>query len=50
VTAGRAHDVGGIAYANGSNASLGLDNVFYSHTLEETSPGYYVIADSGCPA
>jgi hypothetical protein len=50
VTAGRAHDVAGIAYANGSNASLGLDNVFYSHTLEETSAGYYVIADSGCPA
>jgi poly(hydroxyalkanoate) depolymerase family esterase len=50
VTAGRAHDVGGIAYANGSNASLGLDNVFYTHTLEETAPGYYVIADSGCPA
>ncbi|RAG84778.1 feruloyl esterase [Streptacidiphilus pinicola] len=50
VTAGRAHDVGGIAYANGSNAGLGLDNLFYTHTLEETAPGYYVIADSGCPA
>jgi poly(hydroxyalkanoate) depolymerase family esterase len=50
VTAGRAHDVGGIAYADGSNASLGLDNVFYTHTLEETAAGYYVIADSGCPA
>ncbi|MFC1418088.1 fibronectin type III domain-containing protein, partial [Streptacidiphilus cavernicola] len=50
VAAGRAHQSGGIAYANGSNQSMGLDNVFYSHTLEETSAGYYVIADAHCPA
>ncbi|MFD0331606.1 fibronectin type III domain-containing protein [Streptacidiphilus monticola] len=48
VQAGRAHDSGGYAYANGSNQNMGLDNVFYSHTLKETAPGYYVIADSGC--
>ncbi|MBF9071696.1 extracellular catalytic domain type 1 short-chain-length polyhydroxyalkanoate depolymerase [Streptacidiphilus fuscans] len=50
VQAGRAYDSGGYAYADGSAANLGLDNVFYTHTLEETAPGYYVIADSGCPA
>ena len=50
VAAGRAHQSGGTAYANGSNQAMGLDNVFYTHTLEETSPGYYVIADAGCPA
>ncbi|MDJ0346137.1 hypothetical protein QMK19_18405 [Streptomyces sp. H10-C2] len=26
-----------------------VDNVYITHTLEETSAGYYVIADSGCP-
>ncbi len=49
VTAGRAHDSGGYAYANGSNQNMGLDNVFYSHTLKETSANYYVISDGGCP-
>ncbi|MFF4650802.1 PHB depolymerase family esterase [Streptomyces sp. NPDC001380] len=49
-TAGRAHQSGGYTYANGSNQAMGLWNTFTVHTLEQTSPGYYVIADSGCPA
>jgi poly(hydroxyalkanoate) depolymerase family esterase len=48
--AGRAHQSGGYVYANGSNQAMGLWNVYTTHTLEETSAGYYVIADSGCPA
>ncbi|MFD5463728.1 PHB depolymerase family esterase [Kitasatospora sp. NPDC127059] len=48
--AGRAHQSGGYTYANGSGQDMGLWNVLTTHTLEETSPGYYVIADAGCPA
>lgn len=48
VVAGRAHQSGGYTYANGSNQNMGLYNVAVTHTLEETSPGYFVIADSGC--
>lgn len=47
VTAGRAHDSGGYALANGSNANMGLDNTFYTTTLKQTSTGYYVIGT--CP-
>lgn len=47
VQAGRAHDSGGYALANGSNQNMGLDNTFYSSTLAQTSPGYYVIGS--CP-
>ncbi|MFF6958696.1 PHB depolymerase family esterase [Streptomyces sp. NPDC008317] len=50
VAAGRAHQSGGYAYANGSNQNMGLWNVFVTHTLKETAAGYYVIADSGCSA
>ncbi|TKA09315.1 extracellular catalytic domain type 1 short-chain-length polyhydroxyalkanoate depolymerase [Actinacidiphila oryziradicis] len=50
VAAGRAHTSGGYTYANGSNQNMGLYNTYVTHTLEETSAGYYVIADSGCPA
>ncbi|MCX4572688.1 PHB depolymerase family esterase [Streptomyces sp. NBC_01571] len=50
VAAGRAHQSGGYAYANGSNQNMGLYNLYLTHTLEETSDGHYVIADSGCPA
>ena len=50
VSAGRAHQSGGTTYANGSDQDMGLWNTFVTHTLEETSAGYYVIADSGCPA
>jgi poly(hydroxyalkanoate) depolymerase family esterase len=48
VAAGRAHQSGGYTYANGSNQSMGLWNIYTVHTLKETSANYYVIADSGC--
>ncbi|WP_371569283.1 extracellular catalytic domain type 1 short-chain-length polyhydroxyalkanoate depolymerase [Streptomyces canus] len=48
--AGRAHQSGGQTYANGSDEPMGLWNTFNGHTLEQTAPGYYVVADSGCPA
>jgi poly(3-hydroxybutyrate) depolymerase len=47
VQAGRAHDSGGYALANGSNQNMGLDNTFYTATLAQTSAGYYVIGS--CP-
>ncbi|MBL1118623.1 PHB depolymerase family esterase [Streptomyces sp. 110] len=48
VKAGRAHQSLGHTYANGSNQNLGLYNLAVTHTLKETSPGYFVLADSGC--
>ena len=48
VQAGRAHQSGGYTYANGSSQYMGLYNVAITHTLKETSPGYFVLADSGC--
>ncbi|MFJ8158576.1 PHB depolymerase family esterase [Streptomyces sp. NPDC094468] len=48
VQAGRAHQSGGYTYANGSGQNMGLYNVAITHTLKETSTGYFVIADSGC--
>ncbi|MEU4885917.1 MULTISPECIES: extracellular catalytic domain type 1 short-chain-length polyhydroxyalkanoate depolymerase [Streptomyces] len=50
VAAGRAHQALGTVYANGSGQNMGLYNVFVTHTLEETSPGHFVIADSDCPS
>jgi poly(3-hydroxybutyrate) depolymerase len=47
VQAGRAHDSGGYAVANGSNQRMGLDNTFYASTLAQTAPGYFVIG--ACP-
>ncbi len=47
VQAARAHDQGGIAYANGSNAKMGLDNIFFVTTLGETKQDYYI--PGGCP-
>nr|AAA65705.1 poly(3-hydroxybutyrate) depolymerase A precursor [Paucimonas lemoignei] len=47
VTAGRAHNSSGYALANGSNQNMGLNNTFYTSTLKQTSPGYYVIGT--CP-
>ena len=47
-TAGRAYQSGGYAYADGSNQNMGLWNTFYVTSLEETSPGYYIIVSS-CP-
>ncbi len=45
--AGRAHDSGGYALANGSNQNMGLDNLFYSKTLKQTGTNYYEIGT--CP-
>jgi len=47
VQAGRAHASGGNALANGSNQNMGLNNLFYTSTLAQTAPGYYVIGN--CP-
>jgi poly(3-hydroxybutyrate) depolymerase len=47
VQAGRAHNSGGYALANGSNQNMGLNNTFYTSTLAQTSAGYYVIG--ACP-
>jgi len=47
VTAGRAHNSGGYALANGSNQNMGLNNTFYTSTLAQTSSGYYIIGS--CP-
>ncbi|MFB8771719.1 extracellular catalytic domain type 1 short-chain-length polyhydroxyalkanoate depolymerase [Streptomyces broussonetiae] len=49
-TAGRAYASGGYTYAKGSDQAMGLWNTFTTHTLQQTSPGHYVLADSGCPA
>ncbi|MEV0961587.1 fibronectin type III domain-containing protein [Streptomyces sp. NPDC049910] len=50
VAAGRAHQVQGTVYAYGSGQNMGLYDLYVTHILEETSPGYFVIADSGCPS
>ncbi len=42
-TAGRAHQSGGYAYANGSNQNMGLWNVFVTTTLKQTGANYYII-------
>jgi poly(3-hydroxybutyrate) depolymerase len=47
VAAGRAHQSGGYAYANGSNQNMGLWNVFVVTTLKQTGANYYVIGT--CP-
>ncbi|MBM6401155.1 PHB depolymerase family esterase [Phycicoccus sp. MQZ13P-5] len=41
VSAGRAHQSGGYAYANGSEQNLGLYNTFYTATLRQTASGYW---------
>jgi poly(3-hydroxybutyrate) depolymerase len=41
--AGRAHQSGGYAYANGSNQNMGLWNTFFTTTLKQTGSNYYVI-------
>lgn len=48
--AGRAHQSGGHTFANGSEEPMGLWNTYTVHTLEQTAPGHYVVADTGCPA
>ncbi|MFC7983734.1 PHB depolymerase family esterase [Streptomyces sp. NPDC057336] len=49
-TAGRAYASGGLTFAKGSGQAMGLWNTFTIHTLQQTAPGHYVIADEGCPA
>jgi poly(3-hydroxybutyrate) depolymerase len=46
-TSGRAYQVGGITYANGSNQNMGLWNTFATTTLKMTGTNYYVIGT--CP-
>ncbi|MBD0676025.1 alpha/beta hydrolase family esterase [Streptomyces sp. CBMA156] len=48
VLAGRATRSGGLTYALGSGQSMGLWNTFVTHTLKQTGPGYYVLADGQC--
>lgn len=45
--AGRAYQSFGYTYANGSNQSMGLWNIFVTTTLKQTGPNYYVIGT--CP-
>jgi poly(3-hydroxybutyrate) depolymerase len=45
--AGRAHQSGGYAYANGSNQNMGLWNLYVTTTLKQTGTNYYVIGT--CP-
>ncbi|MFI1223274.1 MULTISPECIES: PHB depolymerase family esterase [unclassified Streptomyces] len=49
VRAGRATTTGGQVYAAGSGQGLGLYNTFVTHTLKESPPGHYVLADGTCP-
>lgn len=46
--AGRAYQSLGQTYANGSNQAMGLWNTFTTHTLRQTGPNYYVLADGLC--
>ncbi|MGN6529724.1 MAG: extracellular catalytic domain type 2 short-chain-length polyhydroxyalkanoate depolymerase [Burkholderiaceae bacterium] len=43
VQAGRAHQSGGYAYANGSNQNMGLWNLYVTTTLKQTGANYFVI-------
>jgi len=47
VNAGRAHQSGGYAYANGSSQNMGLWNLFVTTTLKQTAVNHYVIGN--CP-
>ncbi|MBO3742660.1 extracellular catalytic domain type 1 short-chain-length polyhydroxyalkanoate depolymerase [Actinoplanes flavus] len=46
--AGRATRSGGSTFANGSGQAMGLWNTFIVHTLRQTGPNHYVIADGQC--
>lgn len=48
VMAGRATQRSGLTYALGSGQSMGLWNTFTTHTLKQTGPGYFVLADGQC--
>jgi len=41
--AGRAYAYWGYTYANGSNQSMGLWNIYTTTTLKQTGPNYYVV-------
>jgi hypothetical protein len=43
VLAGRAHDWFFIAWSNGANQMMGLDNIFFKTTLKQTGPNVYVV-------
>ncbi|NUT33670.1 MAG: PHB depolymerase family esterase [Hamadaea sp.] len=45
-TAGRAHQSGGYAYANGSNDFMGLWNVYNTSSLRQTGPNYWNVVSS----
>jgi poly(hydroxyalkanoate) depolymerase family esterase len=49
VQAGRATTRSGYTYAVGSGQAMGLYTTFVRHTLRQSPPGYYTVADSGCP-
>lgn len=49
VQAGRASTRSGYVYAVGSGQSMGLYNVWVQHMLRQSPPGYYTLADGGCP-
>jgi feruloyl esterase len=49
VQAGRATQRLGYVYAVGSGHAMGLYNTFTRHTLRQSPPGYYTLADAGCP-
>ena len=46
--AGRAYQSGGNTFANGSNQAMGLWNTFVTHTLRQTGPNFWVLADGQC--
>ncbi|MFD0273142.1 PHB depolymerase family esterase [Kitasatospora sp. NPDC127111] len=48
VKAGRATQRAGLTYALGSGQGMGLWNAFTTHTLKQTGPDYFVLADGQC--
>jgi poly(hydroxyalkanoate) depolymerase family esterase len=46
VADGRAYQSLGYVYADGSNDNMGLYNTYQVTSLEETSPGYYIVVSS----
>lgn len=49
VAAGRATTSGGYVFARGSGQAMGLYTVFTRHTLRQSPPGHYTVADARCP-
>ena len=49
VAARRATTRSGYTYAVGSGQAMGLYTTFVRHTLEESPPGWYAVADANCP-